>query len=235
MYTGIADTGASHLYIAPQAPHGPINTTAPKIHVGSANGQVVPSSAIATLPIPQQVHDIPCEGHIMPTFTNTLVVIGPIYNAGCTVTFTSKEVTVYSARGLPILTGWRGTHMLKIWRFTLSPTEDPTTPATPRNKRTSLRAYIAYDLPSVAALVRYIHAAAGFPTKHTWLNAIKAGNFDTCPGPTYSNASKYLPQTTEIIKGHMTQTKQGVRSTKAKPHMVEACAHAPQQTSATTH
>ena len=33
----------------------------------------------------------------------------------------------------------------------------------------------------------------------------------------------------------MTQTKQGVRSTKAKPHMVGARAHAPQQTSDTTH
>ena len=41
VYTVIADTGVSHLYIAPQAPHGPINTAAPKIHVGTANGQVV--------------------------------------------------------------------------------------------------------------------------------------------------------------------------------------------------
>ena len=29
VYTGIADTGASYLYIAPQAPHGPITTEAP--------------------------------------------------------------------------------------------------------------------------------------------------------------------------------------------------------------
>ena len=105
VYTGIAYTGASHLYIAPQALHGPINTVAPKIHLGTSNGQVVSSSATATLPIPQQGHNIPCEGHIMPTFTNTLVGIGPIYDAGCTFTFTSKDVTVYSVIGLPILTG----------------------------------------------------------------------------------------------------------------------------------
>ena len=120
----------------------------------------------------------------MPTFTNTLVGIGPICDAGCTVMFTSKDVTLYSVRGLLILTGWRETHMPKMWRFALSPTEDPTTPATPRNERTSLCAYSVYDLPSVAALVIYLHAAGGFPTKHNWLNAIKAGNFDTWPGLT---------------------------------------------------
>ena len=141
MYTGIADTYASYLYITPQAPHGSINTVALKIHVGTANGQVVSSSATSTLPIPQQGQDIPCEGHIIPTFTNKLVGIGPICDAGCTVTFTSKDVTVYLARGLPILTGWRETHMPKMWRFALSPTEDPNTPATPRNERSSLCAY----------------------------------------------------------------------------------------------
>ena len=136
----------------------------------------------------------------MPTFTNIFVIIGPICDAGCTVTFTSKEVTVYSTRGLPILTGFRETHMPKIWRFVLSPNKEPTTPATPRNERTSLCAYSAYELPSVEMLVRYIHAAAGFPMNHTWLNAIKAGNFDTWPGLTYSNAYKYFPRATDTIK-----------------------------------
>ena len=124
--------------------------------------------------------------------------------------------------------------MPKMWRFALGPTEDPTTTATPRNKRTLLHAYSTYVIPSVAVLVRYLHAAAVFPTKHTWLNAIKVGKFDTWKGLTYSNASKYFPQATETIKGHITQTKQGLRSTKAKPPMVEARAHAPQQTSAAT-
>ena len=33
VYTRIVDTGASHLYISPQALHGTINTAAPKIHI----------------------------------------------------------------------------------------------------------------------------------------------------------------------------------------------------------
>ena len=47
-----------------------------------------------------------------------------------------------------------------------------------------------------------------------WLAAIKAGNYATCPGLTYENAKTYHPTTEETLKGHMTQTRQGVRSNK---------------------
>ena len=64
------------------------------------------------------------------------------------------------------------------------------------------------------ALVRYMHAAAGFLVRSTWLKAIKNGNFNSCPGLTYNNAAKYCPQSMETIKGNMVKSSQGVRSTK---------------------
>ena len=36
-HTVIVDSGATHLYIAPNAPHGPLNTSATKIIVCTAN------------------------------------------------------------------------------------------------------------------------------------------------------------------------------------------------------
>eukprot|EP00804_Cyclotella_cryptica_P022924 CCRYP_018758-RA/>CCRYP_018758-RA protein AED:0.17 eAED:0.24 QI:0/0/0/1/0.5/0.33/3/0/705 len=75
----------------------------------------------------------------------------------------------------------------------------------------------AHDLPSVSALVHYLHAAAGFPVKSTWLAAIKAGNFASWPGLTYTNASNFCPSSDETIKGHLSQVRQGLRSTKPKP------------------
>ena len=78
-------------------------------------------------------------------------------------------------------------------------------------------AFTAHDLPSVGALVRYLHAAAGFPVKSTWLAAIKAGNLSTWPGLTYAHASRYCPNCEENSKGHLTQAKQGIRSTKTGP------------------
>ena len=94
--TGIVDSGATHLYIAPNAPYGQLDTTASKIRVGTATGQVELSTAKATLPIPQLAANFPTTRYIMPTFTNTLIDVGPIFDANCTVVFRKEYVTVMS-------------------------------------------------------------------------------------------------------------------------------------------
>ena len=93
--------------------------------------------------------------------------------------------------------------MLKLWRFALRPNGELLLHQTKEIKQTTLSAYSVYDLPSVEALVRHMHAASGFPVKSTWLRAIKRGNFETWPGLTYSNAAKYCPQVVETMKGHI--------------------------------
>jgi len=72
------------------------------------------------------------------------------------------------------------------------------------------------DLPSIGALVLvgFYHASVGFPVKQTWLNAIKAGNFNSLPGLTYANAAKYCPDADETIKNNLAQQRQNVWSTK---------------------
>ena len=135
------------------------------------NGQVENSSAKATLPIPQLAAEFPTTGYIMPSFTNTLVGVGPICDAYFTVVSTRQYVTVLSPKGKVILTGWREKKLPRIWRFALKPTEklikDYTTtiPITPT-------VHSAYNLPSIEALVRYMHASVGFLVKSTWLREI---------------------------------------------------------------
>ena len=80
----------------------------------------------------------------------------------------------------------------------------------------TLEAYSANDLPSVAALIRYFHAAAGYPVRSTWLTAIIAGNYSSWPGLTLTNTTKYCPSATATIMGNLVQKIQGVRSTKPK-------------------
>ena len=72
------------------------------------------------------------------------------------------------------------------------------------------------DLPSIGALVGFYHACIGFPVKQTWLEAIKAGNFDSFDGLTYSNVSRYCPDSDETILGHLAQQCQNVHSTKPR-------------------
>jgi hypothetical protein len=62
--------------------------------------------------------------------------------------------------------------------------------------------------------IRYLHAATGYPTKSTWITAIKNGNFVTWPLLTVENVNKHYPETNETDKGHMKMQQMNVRSTK---------------------
>ena len=43
----------------------------------------------------------------MPGFRHTLIGVGPLCDANCTVTFKNEAVIVRDKRGTPVLTGWR--------------------------------------------------------------------------------------------------------------------------------
>ena len=101
----------------------------------------------------------------------------------------------------------------RLWRFALSPDERQKILYTTTSQKKP-EANNVYDLPSIEALVCYMHAAAGFPVRSTWIKATKNGNFNSWPGLTYNNAAKYYPQSMETIKGHTVQSSQGLRPTK---------------------
>jgi hypothetical protein len=71
-----------------------------------------------------------------------------------------------------------------------------------------------YSLPSIPQTIGYLHAAAGFPVKKTWLNTIKAGNYVTWPGLTTTVVRKHFPDSDKTQQGHMKKQRQGVRSMK---------------------
>ena len=60
----------------------------------------------------------------------------------------------------------------------------------PRFDQTDLKAFSAYDLLSVEALVRYFHSAAEYPVRDTWLKAIR-GSRDGGRISTNCASSKY--------------------------------------------
>ena len=82
--------------------------------------------------------------------------------------------------------------------------------------RNTLKAYSAYNIPSIEALICYFPADVGYPVRSTWLTAVSAGNYSTWPGITLANATKYCPSATATIMRHLVQKIQGVRSTKPK-------------------
>jgi len=63
-------------------------------------------------------------------------------------------------------------------------------------------------------LAVFIHAAAGCPTKATFIAAIQNGNFTTWPGLNTSLIAKHLLPSIATGKGHMKQEQQRLQSTR---------------------
>ena len=105
--TAIPDSGATGFYYAPGAPITNINQDGTPVVVGTASGQPHGSTTTADHQIPDLPSDFPQTGHVMRHFQDTLLGIGPICDAGCTVTFDDKAVTIRYRDGRIILGGWR--------------------------------------------------------------------------------------------------------------------------------
>ena len=69
--------------------------------------------------------------------------------------------------------------------------------------------YNIYELPSLEPTICYLHAAASFPPKSTWLKAVRQGNYSTWPLINVKNVAKYFPESEETQIGHMQGQCQG--------------------------
>ena len=59
-----------------------------------------------------------------------------------------------------------------------------------------------YKIARIKKSIRYLHGAAVFPTKNTWLEAIRKGNYLSWPLINVKNVNKFLPESEETQKGH---------------------------------
>jgi hypothetical protein len=105
--TGIADSGAKCFYFTPDTLVVDFDRTAPTVGVCVANSHPEQSVACATLASVPALPPASMQGHDMPSFTHTLIGLGPFADQGCTIVFTKTAVTVYHPDGRPLLSGWR--------------------------------------------------------------------------------------------------------------------------------
>ena len=102
----------------------------------------------------------------------------------------------------PVLQGWRDANGL--WRVS-----EQDRPLGETNKCNETAANV-YNLPSTPQAIRYLHAAAGFPAKESWVKAINNGNYVTWPGLSAEMVSKHFPESVETQKGHLKKQRQNV-------------------------
>ena len=197
-----------------------------------ATGQITPGGEEGLLE--HELRDPARSCDIVPGITeDSLVSTSKMADAGYISIFDGEEVNIYDASNTQItvtrgavLRGWRDA-TCGLWRIPLVKNvtnknaetvlvKAPPTELLPNRPGTKEAVHNVYELKTKPEMIRYYHAATGFPTKRTWLSAIKCGNFVSWPGLTVDAARKHFPESEETQKGHMRTQPQGLRSTKIR-------------------
>ena len=152
-------------------------------------------------------------------------------DAGYITVFDQEHVKIYDANNTQItatraavINGWRDSST-GMWRVALLPTVSnvntdtallnrPPTEFLPDRPLPTEAIHNVYELKTQPELIRYLHAAAGHPTKDYWIKAIKNKQYASWPGLTTDAVRKYFPESEETHKGHGRKTRSGLRSTK---------------------
>lgn len=153
------------------------------------------------LPIPNLPHDTVIARIFPQLQTASLLSLRQLCDAGCNATLNKDELAVY-LRGNKILKGSRN-FITKVWEVKFMSTDT----------KASVESYFVpsinnvYRLSTTSSVITYLHAAAFFPAKSTWLQAIKNDFFATWPFLTYVAVDKYLEPSKISSKAHIKQTR----------------------------
>ncbi len=120
--------------------------------------------------------------------TDTLLLNHPCKNEGLNAVYTVESTSITQAHIDSVLSVARGNEYI----------------------------HKVYKLPSIEPTIRYLHAAVGFPTKDSWLGAIRWGSYNSWLLINVKNVARHFPESEETQKGHKHGQRQGVHSTKKK-------------------
>ena len=123
------------------------------------------------------------EMNIVPGLHSALVSIPKLAEAGYTTVFNKKGAAIYddytttiTATSPPVLESERCEHT-GMWKLDLNPAATLTTPTDPAASLETIN--VIFELPSARETFLWYHASAGFPTKATFIDAIRNGNYST--------------------------------------------------------
>jgi hypothetical protein len=209
------------------------------INVTLLDGTSIQSTHTCELLLPQ-LPLAATKAHIIPGLaTSSLLSVGHLVNANCSVKFdrTSVEVLHNHKR---VLEGVRNERN-GLWKVDLQANNSHKA----KDEKTkpnlkSEKAHSVYECTNKRDLVRFLHAAAFSPVQDTWLTAIRAGHFATWPGLTEDLVRKHLRKEIATVKGHLSQRRKKMRSTtttfaRHAPHAIEVDDITPEAAHVKTH
>ena len=172
------------------------------------------SDTLADITIPNLPTGFPSEAlqvYVVPALhTKSLLSLGQLCDAGCTITLTSTALEVLY-QGKCILHGTR-TPQTRLWHVAI----DEAHPIpTSMSHATTHAAYVAAGGATPAHLVAFHHASLGAPTLSTLEKALRLNYITGFPGLTVETLRKYPPRhSIPMLKGHLDQSRKNQRSTQ---------------------
>lgn len=156
------------------------------------------------------------EMNIVPGLHSTLISVPKFADADYTTVFTKTGAKIYddyttkiTASEQPVLDAARCDDT-GLWKLALHNNNEDQDTRPPEHDAIN----VIFDLPSARQSFLWYHAAAGFPTKDTFIRAVRNGNYATWPTLTVNLIHRHMPDSDETAKGHLKGRRKGIRSTK---------------------
>lgn len=177
------------------------------LKISIPDGSTMTSTHSGHLNIPELPPEA-TRSHIVPEMTtHNLLSVGQLCDAGCKASITSEKIEV-AIDDKVILTGTRSPETT-LWHLDLPSEVEPDTIF-------PYHANAAVGANTSANMVAFMHAAFISPALSTLEKAFNKGYIPHIPGFTATMLKKHPPQSAAMIKGHLDQTRQNIRSTKTK-------------------
>jgi hypothetical protein len=135
----------------------------------------------------QPLRELAREMNIVPGLHSTLISVPKLADADYTTVFEKGKATIYDALMTTIMADQPSIldaprcELTGLWELPLEPLQ--TTSSNIKSAATQPETTnVIFDLPSARQTLLWYHAAAGFPTKETFSDAVRDSNYSTWPG-----------------------------------------------------
>ena len=184
-------------------------TDGPTVHL--ADNSTIKATSVGELAFDNSLSSSAKQVHLFSELQTPLLSLGQFCDDDCEVTLRKHDVSITKNNKVVV----KGTRNFTdgLWDIPL-----PTSPLPwnlPRQQSSSHHANVILRKDkSKMELGQWLHACAGSPSKSTFIQAIRKGNFITWPGLTSELISKHLVEPEATIKGHFNQERKNLQSTK---------------------
>ena len=209
------DSGASGTYVREQDATVLSSIVPSTSHqVMLPDGNNIQSTKKGLLPIPG-LSDVAATAHVFKDLHSaSLLSVGQLCDDDCLVLFDKEFMRVFK-HNKEILRGHRNFRD-RLWDVNINPASAQHHTSANQLPINTANVIIRKET-TIRELIQYFQGCCFSPTKSTFLQAVKNGNFITWPGLTATAVEKHYKRTIYVAKGHLNQERQGLQSTKEIP------------------